>query len=180
MPIRGEKQADSTPTFGPWGPYVHYVHRIGWLLLAAGAVLCVLGWYGVAGERYAERQIPYLASSSIPGAALIVAGAVLASRPGPRPSDPASDPDSDRQGPGRAAQDARNARNARKEKDERDGAGIEPVAVSAGPPVAVPGGTLLHRPDCPLVQGKPDAAPAGPADVRARALTPCPVCAPGR
>lgn len=160
MPIRGEKQDDSTPTFAPWGAYVH---RAGWLLLAAGAVLCALGWYGIAGERYAERQIPYLASSSIPGAALIVAGAVLISRP-PEPRPPEQRP--------------ADARTSGHVEQAVDGAG--PVAVSTGPPVAVPGGTLLHRPDCPLVQGKPDAAPAGPGDIRSRALTPCPVCEPGR
>ncbi|MGW3407516.1 hypothetical protein ACWDPI_39775, partial [Streptomyces zhihengii] len=42
-----------------------------------GAVLCVLGWYGVSGEPTAARQLPYLASATVPGAALLVAGAVL-------------------------------------------------------------------------------------------------------
>ncbi|MCM2576571.1 hypothetical protein [Streptomyces meridianus] len=41
----------------------------GWAALAAGAVLSVLGWYGVSGERFAERQLPYLASGTVPGAA---------------------------------------------------------------------------------------------------------------
>src|SRR5579859_3819475 len=59
--------------------------RAGWVTAAAGAVLCVLGWYGVSGESVAERQLPYLASATIPGAALIVAGAVLvAARPARR------------------------------------------------------------------------------------------------
>ncbi|MEU4738468.1 hypothetical protein AB0G31_26180, partial [Streptomyces fradiae] len=44
--------------------------------LAVGAVLCVLGWYGASGEHVAERQLPYLASGTVPGAALVVAGAV--------------------------------------------------------------------------------------------------------
>lgn len=57
--------------------------RLLWAGLAAaacGAVLCVAGWYGVSGERFAARQIPYLASCTVPGAALIVAGAVLLAR----------------------------------------------------------------------------------------------------
>ncbi|MER7108977.1 hypothetical protein [Streptomyces sp. NPDC000229] len=114
---------------------------------ATGAVLCVLGWYGVSGERFAERQIPYLASCTVPGAALMVAGAVLLSgvplrRPaGDRPEGPAAVAD-------RPSSDA--------------------------PPVRVPGGTLAHRPDCPLVAGKADAVPVGDA-----ALDPCPVCEPG-
>ena len=29
----------------------------GWGVLAVGAVLCAIGWYGVSGERFAARQI---------------------------------------------------------------------------------------------------------------------------
>ena len=121
----------------------------GWVALAVGAVLCVLGWYGISGERFAERQLPYLASSTIPGAALIVAGAVLIGRaPEPRAEQPDEPPG--------------------------NGAPDRPVAVSTDPPVAVPGGTLFHRPDCPLAEGKPGlVAAAADADLR-----PCPVCEP--
>ncbi|MEU3608166.1 hypothetical protein AB0E83_22370 [Streptomyces sp. NPDC035033] len=127
----------------------------GLLAAAGGAVLCVLGWYGISGERFAERQLPYLASCTAPGAALIVAGAVLvaaAARAGPpAPEEP---PEADAAG--------------------EDGAGGPPPPSSGGPPLRVPGGTLAHRPDCPLVAGRPDAVPAaGDAE-----LAPCPVCEP--
>lgn len=120
----------------------------GWVALAVGAVLCVLGWYGISGERFAERQLPYLASSTIPGAALIVAGAVLVGRaPEPRADQP---------------------------EPPVGGVPGRPVAVSTDPPVAVPGGSLFHRPDCPLAEGKPGlVAAAADADLR-----PCPVCEP--
>ncbi|MCX5225311.1 hypothetical protein [Streptomyces sp. NBC_00233] len=126
----------------------------GLVAAAGGAVLCVLGWYGVSGERFAERQLPYLASCTVPGAALIVAGAILvvAAYALPvRPPEP--------RGPGAA----------------EDGAAAEetPSPSSAGPPLRVPGGTLAHRPDCPLVAGRPEATEAGDA-----ALAPCPVCEP--
>ncbi|MFJ8648167.1 hypothetical protein ACIRNI_18880 [Streptomyces sp. NPDC093546] len=122
----------------------------GAVAVAAGAVLCVVGWYGVSGERFAERQIPYLASCTVPGAALIVAGAVLLGGPGPRRTSQGRD----------------------------DRAPEEPPATvdrpsSDAPPVRVPGGTLAHRPDCPLVAGRADAVPVG--DAR---LEPCPVCDP--
>ncbi|MBT2490356.1 hypothetical protein J7E96_17895 [Streptomyces sp. ISL-96] len=120
--------------------------------LVCGAVLCVIGWYAISGERFAERQLPYIASCTVPGAALIVAGAVLLAR-GDREPAPT----------------------------EEDTGGAEPVEVSTppspsaeGPLLRVPGGTLLHRPDCPLVTGKPDAAP--PEDPSG--LNPCPVCEP--
>jgi len=120
-----------------------------------GAVLCVIGWYGVSGERFAERQIPYLASCTMPGAALLVAGAVLVA----------------------AACRAAGVRGEAEAEPE----GASPfrdvpawdAPSSDGPPLCVPGGTLAHRPDCPLVAGKPEAEPVGD-----RELGPCPVCEP--
>lgn len=145
----------------------HPVLWAGWAALAAGAVLCVLGWYGVSGERYAERQLPYLASCTVPGAALIVAGAVLLTH-------------------GRGALAAARV-------EELYGllvsAGHEETARSARPPtapvavgeelLAVPGGTLWHRADCPLVAGKPEAVPVDGALLAGGGLSPCPVCEPG-
>ncbi|MDI3388837.1 hypothetical protein QIS99_21960 [Streptomyces sp. B-S-A8] len=125
--------------------------------LAAGAVLCVLGWYGVSGERFAERQVPYLASCTLPGSALIVAGAVL-------------------------LVGGRNAlATARVEELYELLVAADPGAPEATAPaprsterVLVPGGTLYHRADCPLVTGKPEAVPADPRP----GLTPCPLCEP--
>ncbi|MER5891122.1 hypothetical protein ABT160_45540 [Streptomyces sp. NPDC001941] len=114
---------------------------------ACGAVLCAAGWYGVSGERFLERQVPYLASCTVPGAALLVCGAVLAAA-GPR------------SGPRRA-------------RERPDAAAFVPV--DDGPPLRVPGGTLAHRPDCPLVAGKEGAEPVGEG-----AAEPCPVCEPWR
>ncbi|MFI6409663.1 hypothetical protein [Streptomyces sp. NPDC050548] len=138
----------------------------GWAALAAGAVLCVLGWYGVSGERYAERQLPYLASCTIPGAALIVAGAVLLA-----------------QGRGALA-------TARVEElyallvtsepddaEESAEAAAAPLAVS-GDLLMVPGGTLWHRADCPLVAGKAEAVPVDSKLVANGELSPCPICEP--
>ncbi|WP_051338747.1 hypothetical protein [Streptomyces flavidovirens] len=140
----------------PPGPVRRPLLWAGPAALVCGAVLCVIGWYGVSGERFAERQLPYIASCTVPGAALIVAGAVLLAR-------------GDR---GPAATD---------ETGTSIDAGAEPVEGAPAPPpsaegplVRVPGGTLLHRPDCPLVTGKPGAAP--PDDPSG--LAPCPVCEP--
>ena len=138
----------------------------GWAALAAGAVLCVLGWYGVSGERYAERQLPYLASCTIPGAALIVAGAVLLTH-------------------GRSA-----LATARVEElyallvaaepddaEESAEAAAAPLAVG-GDLLMVPGGTLWHRADCPLVTGKAEAVPVDSKLVANGELSPCPICEP--
>lgn len=147
---------------------VHPVLWAGWAALAAGAVLCVLGWYGVSGERFAERQLPYLASCTVPGGALIVAGAVLLSH-------------------GRDARAAARMEElygllvaAGDEEDDTAGVGrpaAAPVALS-GRLLMVPGGTLWHRADCPLVAGKAQALPVDGRLLADGALDPCPICEP--
>ena len=145
---------------------VHPVLWAGWAALAAGAVLCVVGWYGVSGERYAERQLPYLASCTIPGAALIIAGAVLLAR-------------------GLATMAARGVEvldGLRLEVGpgdpaEADRPVLAPLAVS-GDLLMVPGGTLWHRADCPLVAGKAEAVPVDSKLVASGELGPCPICEP--
>ncbi len=52
-----------------------------------------------------------------------------------------------------------------------------PAAVS-GDLRMVPGGTLWHRADCPLVAGKADAVPVDARLVRSGELGPCPICEP--
>lgn len=171
----------------------------GWLLAAAGAVLCVLGWYGASGERFVEQQVPYLASSTIPGAALIVSGTLLvALRPPPSPPERADltdrrverlydllvEPDAGPAPPGPAhrsgqASEADIAHGADGTGDARDTGEVRDTgeAGDAGWR-AVPEGTRYHRPDCPLVTGKERAAPVDASAVRARGLTPCPLCSP--
>lgn len=159
----------------------------GWVVLAVGAVLSVLGWYGVSGERYAEQQIPYLASSTVPGAALIVAGAVLvALRPG-----------GGRSGGGFSEGDLTDRRVARlyellvepADGTADDGAGTADAGGAGGARgatgeageegwLAVPEGAHYHRPQCPLVAGKARAAAVDEEAIRARGLTPCPLCEP--
>ncbi|WP_418961321.1 hypothetical protein [Streptomyces tritici] len=121
---------------------------------AAGAVLCAVGWYGMSGERFAERQLPWLASGTVPGAALIVAAAVLVAAGA-----------AGRDGPPEGGLPAQGPPESPDEVPWRPS--------STDPPLRVPGGTLAHRPDCPLVAGKAEAVPAGDEE-----LDPCPVCEP--
>ncbi|MEU1019586.1 hypothetical protein [Streptomyces sp. NPDC005898] len=131
--------------------------------LAGGAVLCVLGWYGVSGERFAERQLPYLASCTVPGAALIIAGAVLLTH-------------------GESALAA-----ARVEElygllvaaDPADMPVRDPAPLATSEELcAVPGGTLWHRADCPLVADRPGVLPVDPAAPAPGTFAPCPICEP--
>ncbi|MEV8596732.1 hypothetical protein [Streptomyces sp. NPDC052012] len=145
---------------------VHPALWAGWAALAAGAVLCVIGWYGVSGERYAERQLPYLASCTIPGAALIIGGAVLLAH-------------------GRGSLAATRVEELYGLLVDAEPADADVSGQAAGAPVAVsgelrmvPGGTLWHRADCPLVAGKAEAVPVDAGLVASGELGPCPICEP--
>lgn len=144
---------------------VHPVLWAGWAALAAGAVLCVLGWYGISGERFAERQLPYLASCTIPGAALIVAAAVLLAH-------------------GRDASAAARIEElygllvSVAEEPQEAPAAVTAVTAVSGELLMVPGGTLWHRADCPLVAGKPEAVPVDSHVLATGELGPCPICEP--
>ncbi|MEV0532564.1 hypothetical protein [Kitasatospora sp. NPDC050463] len=168
----------------------------GWTLAAAGAALCVLGWYGVSGEAFVEQQIPYLASATVPGAALIVAGIVLVAlrssgRPPAGPPPPAHGDLTDRRVERLytllVEPDEPDQPDQPGEPDGPDGP-ADPerstTPTGTGPPtgtrpLALADGTLYHRPGCPLVSGKPGAQPVDAAAVRARGLAPCLVCEPG-
>ncbi|WP_415948902.1 hypothetical protein [Streptomyces sp. KLOTTS4A1] len=139
-------------------------HPMLWAGLAAaalGAVLCVIGWYGVSGERFAERQVPYLASCTLPGAALIISGAVLIA-----------------QAHGAAAAARMDRLYGLLVREDAPQPSAAPVGASSAELLFVPGGTLYHRADCPLVAGKPEAVPADAGALAAEGLGPCPVCEP--
>ena len=126
---------------------------LGWVLAAVGAGMDVIGWYQISGQPTEAQQLPYLASATIPGSALIVAGAVLiAAR-------------------GRAREGADRGARASAARPGRTG-GLW----------ALPDGSYLHRGDCPLLDGKPEAFEVtGDAGGNADGAKPnraCPVCEP--
>src|SRR5580700_8994220 len=58
--------------------------RIAAAVAGVGVLLCVLGWYQISGQPTVAQQLPYLASATIPRAALLVVGLVLALRTPPQ------------------------------------------------------------------------------------------------
>ena len=147
----------------------------GTALALAGAVLLFLGWYGVSGRASIGEQMPYLASGSIPGAALVVAAAVvLASESTQRTTQ---------------RTDALVAELHALRVEE--GAAVEatPVATvvavvetSREPDavVALPAGEYYHRAGCALVADKSGVEPLDAAAIDRRRLSACPVCEPDR
>lgn len=135
--------------------------RLAAALTGVGVVLCVLGWYQASGQPTVPQQIPYLASATIPGAALLAAGAVALLRPS-QPGNAGGG------GSGAAAASGDSA-----ESDELRG-----VARGAREPVLlrVPDGRYVHVPECPLLDGRTDAVELSREEAAAAALRPCPLC----
>jgi hypothetical protein len=137
--------------------------HLGWAVAAVGVLLLVLGWYGVSGEAVVARQLPYLASATLPGAALLVCGAVLVA----------------------VERTARRSAETERRVAELHALLVEPVqeltpaagADDDGGRLAVAGGSRVHRRGCPLLAGK-EARPVSPEDVAALGLRDCPLCDP--
>lgn len=106
----------------------------GWLIAAVGVGLEVVGWYQISGQPTEAQQLPYLASATVPGAALIVAGAVLVA--------------------GRRRAEARGGGRGTYASYASYGS---PGAAQRAGLWALPDGSYVHRGDCPLLDGKPDA-----------------------
>lgn len=144
----------------------------GWLgvaLAVAGVVLLFLGWYGVSGAATVGEQLPYVASGSIPGAALVVAAAVILAR------------ESTQRGAERT--DALIA--------ELHALLVEEVPVAPRAPapdaslehdgrVAMSTSEHYHRADCVLVAGKSGVDAVDTEAVERRHLSACQVCEPDR
>lgn len=145
--------------------------QLGWTAVALGAGLCFLGWYGVSGQRYPAQQVPYLASATAPGAALLLGGFVLI----------AARHRSDAEGR-TSAQHQQTLRQLEllyqlltQETVDAEQPRTPAPAVSGPRLLAVPGGRTYHRPDCLLLQGRDDA---GPTPTAQAGLRPCPLCDP--
>lgn len=168
--------------------------RLGWICCATGALLCALGWYGVSGERYSARQIPYLASATAPGVALLISGAILlaARRNDPDcPCDRAPDHDTDtdtdnthhttsttEQELARLTDQLTLLNQLLTEASQGGPESPDPRPSAAFRLLAVPGGRTYHRADCLLVQGRRDPERVVDGIAAARGLRPCPLCEP--
>ncbi|MEY9841107.1 hypothetical protein [Streptacidiphilus sp. EB103A] len=155
--------------------------HIGWVCCAGGALLCALGWYGVSGERYTARQIPYLASATAPGAALIIGGTVLlAARRRDLPASPEQQRDQEQMQRQLAVlyqllTDAVETAETPSPGEDAARAGADSSAALL---LAVPGGRTYHRTGCLLVQGRQDPERLLDGAASERGLRPCPLCDP--
>jgi hypothetical protein len=147
---------------------------LGVIVAVVGLVLLVVGWYDVSGEADVGRQMPYLVSASLPGAALLVCGAVLIAAERWRDAAARSDQKIEALY-ALFTEPAERADAAGQPDNEGTDPRVEPDL--DGHLVTVDGSTRYHRPACPLLTGKA-THDVDRDELTAKALEPCPVCEP--
>src|SRR4051794_25429539 len=143
---------------------------VGGVLMPLGIPLIVLGWVGASRTPLEFEQNNYLISGGILGLALVIAGGFIyfAYWQSTRIHE--------------SRQQAKDLTNAIARLEALLGSGaVEAVAgggaaVAAGTRfVATPNGSIFHRPDCTVVQGRTDLTSVNPDKTK---LEPCRICTP--
>jgi hypothetical protein len=148
---------------------------LGWILIGAGALLMLLGYFGVSREALPAKQIPYLVSGAIGGMFLAVLGAYFLGTQELRRDSGRLD---------RLEQMVMELHQALLRRPDAPDLTARSTSASNGAPTsparkvyATHGADLFHRQGCSMVEGK-DPAGLTPAAARKRGLRPCPLCTP--
>ena len=142
----------------------------GSVLLPAGVIVILLGWYGAAHTPYVFEQVPYLISGGLLGVGMVVGGGLLFFGSWiARMEQDAPDVDRVVAAIDRLREELRGGGTAGVDGARANGAGRGFVAT--------PTGTMIHRPDCAVVSGREDdgLVAVGPDDAGYR---PCKLCDP--
>ena len=167
---------------------------VGWVCIGVGALLILIGWFGVSREAIVAKQLPYLISGGVGGVLFAVVGAYVLGTEELRNDSGRLDrlermveelhgallihaASTEMLPPAATVEDM--ADYAPEEAHGTNGHGREPAA-SSGRLVALPGGERYHRAGCSMVEGKTGAAVLAPSSVKRRHLEPCPLCEPAR
>ncbi|MEX2294168.1 MAG: hypothetical protein WD691_10320 [Acidimicrobiales bacterium] len=149
---------------------------VGWILIGCGAVVMLIGYFGVSREAIPAKQIPYLVSGGIGGVFLAVVGAYFLGTQEMRKDSGRLD---------RLEQMVEELHGALLRRADApsisgtNGSSASSAALAPARRVAVvDGGEMFHRLRCAMVDGKDELEELTPAAARKRGLRPCPVCTP--
>ena len=148
---------------------------LGWILIGIGALLMLLGYFGVSREALPAKQIPYLVSGGIGGMFLAVLGSYFLGTQELRRDSGRLD---------RLEQmvvELHQALLRRPDAPDLTAMASTKNGGSSRAParkvVTVEGADLFHRIGCSMVEGK-EADEITPAAARKQGLRPCPLCTP--
>lgn len=144
---------------------------LGWVLVGLGALVLLIGWFGVSREALPAKQIPYLVSGGIGGIFLAVLGAYFLGTQEMRNDSGRLDRLE------HMVEELHRALLRRPDAPTPAAASTNGDRAPARRVIAVAEGELFHRLDCTLVADK-DGEAITPAAARKRGLRPCPVCTP--
>lgn len=159
---------------------------VGWILIGCGALVMLIGYFGVSREAIPAKQIPYLVSGGIGGVFLAVVGAYFLGTQEMRKDsgrlDRLEQMVEDLHGALLRRADAPTvaiptpAEAASGSNGSRSTSGA--TAAPARRVAVVDGGEMFHRLQCAMVDGKREVEELTPAAARKRGLRPCSVCTP--
>lgn len=144
---------------------------VGWVFMAVGGVLILLGYLGVSREALVAKQVPYLVSGGIGGVLLAVIGAYFLGTEQLR-KDSARFERLERQ-----VAELHAALLSRPDAPRMDAPSSNGTGNAQHRVVVVESGETFHRPGCALADGK-DRTELRPDEAVGRGLRPCPVCEP--
>jgi hypothetical protein len=151
-------------------PTERWLAIAGGVLMPLGVILVIIGWYGASHTTRLFEEIPYLISGGLLGIVLTTVGAALYFGYWLT----------------RLVAGQRQIVDVLARMEARlDGAGLEgnghaeagASTAPAGAFVATRTGTMFHRPDCPVVAGRPDSELRS-VKLPATSMSPCKLCAP--
>ncbi len=143
---------------------------VGWVLVAIGVVMIVVGYIGVAHQVLVAKQIPYLVSGGILGVAVVGVGVMFIATEQVRH-------DADRLDHLERMVDE--LHHVLLSRPDAPSAAVEeqPAQQLAAALVALPEGDRYHTDDCRVVQGKGVQSVTARV-IKRRSLAPCPLCEP--
>jgi len=147
---------------------------LGWILIGFGALLMLLGYFGVSRESLPAKQIPYLVSGGIGGMFLAVLGSYFLGTQELRKDSGRLDKLE------QMVTELHQSLLRRPDAPDLTALTRSTNGGSTSPArkvFAVDDADLFHRGGCSMVEGK-DASEITPATARKRGLEPCPLCTP--
>jgi hypothetical protein len=172
LPDRDDQQPDAAVLWRwVWAATRPY---LGYVLIGIGVILLLVAYFGASREIYVARQIPYLISGGLFGLGAVTLGSRLLLIEDMRRDSGRLDRLE------RAVADLHEALLTRPDapaptRREATGA-LNGKATERL--LVLPGGESFHRPDCPVVAGKPSQRTVSVETAQRKGLRACPLCQP--